>query len=288
MNQHIAKSLMMACLCIAAWESSTRAADPWADAVTSYIAGSNAAVGFTDPSVALGSPTRFTNPSSPFGGVVTPLNASFGLGETVSIGAGGSLTLQFAEPVVNDPMNPFGVDLLVFGNSFLTGSFFNGPPDFSFNPNGVAEGVFGDGGAVAVSADGVTFFNVAGEADGLFPTNGYADITEPFTQAPGLVLADFTRPVNSSFNPVGKTFAQIIAGYGGAGGGLGIDIGPTGLSSISYVRISNPVGATTTPEIDAIADVASIPEPASWQMFLAMALILLGKFACRCNVKAEA
>jgi hypothetical protein len=289
MMQDIAKSLLAAaCLCTFAARTAARAADPWADVVVSYAPGSNPAVGFTDPHVALGPPTRFTDPNSTFGGVVTPLNASFALGETVSLGAGGSLTLRFAEPVTNDPSNPFGIDLIVFGNAFFTGSFFNGPPDFSFNPNGLADGVFSDGGSVAVSADGVNFFDVAGEADGLFPTNGYADIRDPFTSTSGIVPADFTRPVNPLFNPIGMTFAQIMAGYGGSGGGLGVDIGPTGLSSVSYVRISNPVGATATPEIDAVADVASIPEPTSWPMFLMTALIMLGKFACRGNVKAGA
>jgi hypothetical protein len=42
---------------------SARAADPWADAVVSYIPGSNPAAGFTDPAAALGAPTRFTDPN---------------------------------------------------------------------------------------------------------------------------------------------------------------------------------------------------------------------------------
>jgi hypothetical protein len=260
--------------------AAARAADPWADAVVQYAPGGNAPAGYTTPEAALGKPTLFTDPLGMFGGVVTPINSSFGVGETVSLGAGGSLTLRFAEPVTNDALNPFGIDLIVFGNAFFTGDFFTpGEP-------ALVEGIFAEGGSIAVSADGVTFSDVPGEADGLFPTNAYADITQPFTTTPGAVEADFTRPVDPAFNPIGKTFSQIIAGYEGSGGGLGVDIGPTGLSSISYVRITNPDGAAFIPEIDALADVASVPEPAAWQMFFVGALILLGKFSLADNVKA--
>jgi hypothetical protein len=257
-----------------------RAADPWADAVVHYDGGAAPDPGYTTPAAALGQPTRFT--IDPFGfmdTVVTPSNPAFGYNEIVSIGAGGSLTLRFDEPVTNDPLNPFGIDLIVFGNSFLTGDFF------SANPTNVIHGISADGGAVAVSADGVNFFTVPGAADGMFPTNAYADVFTPFTSTVGLLASDFTKPVDPAFSPIGKTFAQVIAGYNGSGGGLGVDIGPTGLSSISYVRITNPLGATVAIEIDAVADVASIPEPGGCGMFLLAALILLGKSARPGNVK---
>jgi hypothetical protein len=233
-------------------------ADPWADQVVTYTQG--AGVGndfvtgspFNDPLTTLGEPTRFTSPSS-FGGAVTPLNAPFRANEIVSIGRGGQLVVKFQDPVTNDPGNPFGIDLLVFGNSFFTGSLAS--------PSGTASGIASEGGTVEVSADGVNFFAVPGAADGLFPTNGYADLTDPFSPAPGAVPTNFTLPVDPAFNPIGKTYAQILAGYAGSGGGLGIDLAPTGLSSISYVRVSNPADAQAVPEIDAFADVAPVPEP---------------------------
>jgi hypothetical protein len=255
-----------------------RAADPWADIVVSYDEGTGAPANYKVPAAALGKPTLFTDPSGSFGGVVTPFNSSFGVGETVSIGAGGSLVVQFAEPVTNDPLNPFGIDLIVFGNSFFAGDFSGAEPT-------VVE-VVGEGGMIAVSADGVNFFDVAGDADGAFPTNAYIDVSGPFTSTPGTIESNFTRPVDPAFNGAGKTLAQLIAGYGGSGGGAGIDIGPTGLSSISFVRITNPVGAAFTPEIDALADVASIPEPGAREMFFLVAIILLGKSVCTGNVNA--
>lgn len=217
-------------------------ADPWADFVVEYNAGNNANPNFIDPSAALGEPTRVTAPASPFGGPTTPLNASFGVGETVTIGAGGWLTVGFDEAVTDDARNPFGIDLLIFGNAF----YF----DLDF-PSGIAGPLFSEGGVIELSADGITFITVTGlDADGAFPTLGFNADGSP---------TDFTLPVDPAFNPGGLALADIIAGYGGSGGGVGIDIGAYGLSSVSFVRVSNPSGATLTPEIDGFADVVPAP-----------------------------
>ena len=37
--------------------------------------------------------------------------------QLVSIGAGGSLTVQFGRPVINHPDNRFGTDFVIFGNA---------------------------------------------------------------------------------------------------------------------------------------------------------------------------
>jgi hypothetical protein len=252
--------------------SATWAADPWADAVVSYVQGDG--VGndfvtgdpFNDPLVALGEPTRVTSPDS-FPGAVTLVNSPFRSTEIVSIGRGGSLVVRFDEPVVDHPANPFGIDLLVFGNAFFTGNFFA-------DPNATATSITSEGGLVEVSADGVNFFAVPGDADGLFPTNAYADIADPLVSTPGSVLSDFTRPVDPAFNPNGRTYADIVAGYNGSGGGLGVDIAAAGLSSISYVRITNPASAAGVPEIDAFADVAAVPEPAAGMTILSAAVLI--------------
>lgn len=257
---------------------STHAADPWADHVVEYIPGigiSNDFVTgtpFDDATTAIGEPTRFTSDAANFGGATTPLQSAFRNDEIVSIGEGGSLTVSFDEPVTDDPNNPYGIDLLIFGNSFLFGSFFN--PDFSFNPAGTADGVASEGGVVELSADGVNFVPVTNiEADGLYPTYGYADLTEPFPTASGSVPTDFTMPVDPAFDVVGKTFAEVLAGYDGSGGGAGIDIGALGFAAITHVRISNPTGAAFVPEIDALADVAAVPEPASLSLAGLMAFV---------------
>lgn len=245
----------------------THAADPWADTVVQYIPGtgiSNDFVtgnSFENPLAALGEPTRFTSDIDNYGGVVTPLQSPFRSDEIVSIGKGGSLTVSFDEPVIDDPLNPFGIDLLIFGNSFLFGdTIFRS--DFSFDPNGTFDGVASEGGMVELSANGTDFVLVTDlDADGLYPTNAYNDTTNPFATVPGALPSDFTKPVNPSLDIIGMTFAEVLIAYDGSGGGAGIDIGAWGFSQITHVRISNPADATLIPEIDGFADVAAVPEP---------------------------
>jgi len=245
------------------------AADPWADNVVDYIPGSDITNDFVDgdpfddANVALGEPTRFTSDAANFGGAITPLQSAFRNDEVVSIGKGGTLTVSFDEPVTNDSNNPFGIDLLIFGNSFLFGSnIFNA--DFSFNSDGTIDGVEAEGGIVEISDDGLSFElaqNVS--ADGLFPTYAFSDIVDPFPTVEGSTPTNFTKPVNPALEIVGKTFAEIITAYDGSGGGAGIDIGAIGFDQITHVRISNPADALTVPEIDAFADVTPVPEPAT-------------------------
>lgn len=227
------------------------AADPWADSVQYFSQGSGANPLYAQPATALGEPTRFTG-AGVFPSAVTPFNPPFLESEIVSIGQGGSLIVQFDEPVLNDPLNPFGIDLLIFGNAFFEDQAY---------PSGKAGSLFGAGGTVEVSIDGFDWKIVPGvQPDGLYPTIGYADLTDPYATNPGATLTDFTRPVDPSFNPAGLTYSEILAGYEGSGGGAGIDLAAVNLASISYVRISN-VATAGTVEIDAFADVTAVPAP---------------------------
>ena len=246
------------------------AADPWADNIVNYtpgtgvpsVFGSDPPILFDQDSAALGAPTR---DSVGFGGfAVSPYGAAADVSEVVSLGDGGSITVSFDEPVTNDTDNPYGIDLLIFSNAFFTTN------DFNFDAATTNTGLTGEtGGIVEISSDGVNFTEVTGAlAEGYFPTNGYTDAVGHFPAA-GSVLADFLLPVNPSFDPTGLTAAQTYAGYGGSGGGTGIDIGAFGFSEISFVRVTNPIGSGVTPEIDAFADVAAVPEPTSLLILLA-------------------
>ncbi len=227
-------------------------ASPFADEVISYVPGVGAAAGYDNPNVALGAPERFTGEGA-FPAAVTPFNGPWGADEIVSIGRGGSLTVRFDEPVVDDPSNPFGVDLLIFSNAF----FFD--PD-SFAP--IANVVDSDGGTVEVSADGVIWHTIQNAvADGAFPTLGYCDLTDPYATSPGAIPSDFTKPVNPALNWLGMDMAQLVAAYDGSGGGVGIDFAGTGLSQVSFVRVSLAANAPGNIEIDAFSDVAAIPAP---------------------------
>src|SRR5690348_9508853 len=85
-------------------QSSVRA--QFANAVISYDHGTGFAANFTNSNAALGAPAS--------GSSVTPFAPPFSTSQIVSVGAGGSLTLQLSAPIVNNPANPFGVDLLIF------------------------------------------------------------------------------------------------------------------------------------------------------------------------------
>ncbi len=231
------------------------ASDPWADSVASYFEGTNPEPGFLDSSVALGEPARLTGEGK-YVGTVTPFNPAYLPSQVVSVGAGGHLTVQFDRPITNDPDHPFGVDFLIFGNGgFIDAAY----------PNGIVGGVFGDGTfTVSVSADGTHFTPLPGEFnDARFPALAYQDLTGPYDSQPGQIESDFTRPVDPSLTLddfLGLTFADIVAIYDGSGGGLPLDIGPSGLDEVYYVRIDVPLNASNAPEFDAFA---IVPEPAS-------------------------
>ncbi len=217
---------------------------PYATQVVSYDPGSPAPP-LNDPTLALGEPTRETG----FGGfvqVVSPFYPAFT--NIVSIGPGGHLTLAFDTPITNDPNHPFGIDLIVFGNSFFTDTAF---------PNGVVGGLFEDGGLIEVSADGETWFVVPKiKADGLYPTLGYTD-AGPYDTASGRIETDFTRPIDPSLTMVdffGLTHEEVVEIYSGSGGGAGIDLtAVAGVDEILYVRISHGEGAFGTVEVDAVS-----------------------------------
>lgn len=228
---------------------------PWASQVVSYTSGvlPPEHATYNNPATALGEPERFTGEGQ-FPGAVTPFNPAYLNTEIVSIGVGGSLTLRFDHPVRDDPNNPYGIDLLVFGNTGYIS-------DLGY---GVTSGaLFGNSteGRLEVSADGTNWVTVPGvQPDGPFPTLGYQDVTDPFSSPAGQILTDFTKPVNPAFDPSGLSLSQIIAAYNGSGGGAGVDIGPLGLSQISYVRVSF-LGTSGDLQIDAVSDVSPVPGP---------------------------
>ncbi|MEQ8846969.1 hypothetical protein [Botrimarina sp.] len=260
----------------------TLAADPWADRVVQYepgegvppVFGSDPPVLFDRPEAALGAPTR---QSVAFGGyVVSPFSPAGDPSEVVSLGRGGRLTLEFDEPVTDDPLNPFGVDLLIFGNAFFETN------DFDFDAQTVVTGVASESGLVELSADGETFVTLTGAApDGGYPTRGWADHDTFFPAGPGATPADFTLPVDPALDPVGLGPAGIAAGYGLSGGGLGVDLADWGISEVRFIRFSNPVGSLTTPEIDAVADVRPVPEVGALWLALAALPVAAGRRSAR-------
>lgn len=231
---------------------------PFATEVVGYNAGAGVATGYDDPSRAIGSPSRYSNDPTPeWSSVVSPFAPAYLGSQVVSVGAGGSLILRFDAPVANDAANPFGVDLLVFGNAFYAFNFVTGTTNGSIGGSNAA-------GIIEVSQDGLLWTTIPGvRPDAAFPSLGYSDLADPFSPTAGLVETDFTMPVNPAFNAAGLDFAGILAGYNGSGGGVGVDLSSVSLPWISHVRFSLPIGANGTIEIDGVSDVTAIPGPAT-------------------------
>ncbi len=223
---------------------------PFADSVVSYDAGIGGADGFTDPAAAIGEPTRFTG-EGVWPSVVSQFNPPFMTNELVSIGVGGELVLSFDEPVFDNPANPYGIDLIIFGNTgFIDESW----------PKGVVDGMFSnDGGQLEVSADGITWVFVEGvETDNTWPTCGYQD-SGTYDSVPGIDPTNFVLPIDPRLtleDVSGVGYATLREYYNSSGGGVPVDLASTGLPSISFVRITVNVGSKLSPEIDGVSDVA--------------------------------
>ncbi len=251
----------------------------YASEVVSYTPGTGIATEFGTglpyslTGAALGEPSRIT--PGLFGGPVDPFAPPYLREQLLSVGAGGSVTVKFAQPVFDSPLHPFGVDFQVFGGSgfIVTNAFAE---DFSYIGTPATDGsLFGaqEGTSrVSVSTDGVTFYPLdpafARPVDGLFPADGQGN---------------FGVPVNPAFTELtfaGKSLAEIRALYAGSGGGMGYDLawarngagGAVSLAEINYVRIEVLSGRA---EIDGFSAVAAVPEPAMWAL-LAAGLGLLG------------
>jgi hypothetical protein len=246
---------------------------PFADEVVSYTPGAGITAGFDTPANALGMPS-LNNGSTEVGGEVidygdvTPFNPAFGPDQVVQVGDGGELIVRFEAPVSDDPLNPFGLDLLVFGNAF----FFQ--PDLF---GAIAEELSADDALISLSQDGALWHDITGVfADALFPTSAFLDTPSAF-ESGGADLADFTRPVDPRIEWLDQDYPEIVRLYRGSGGGGGVDLAEVGLPWIQYVRITARNGVVA--EIDAFSDVAPLPEPGA-AVLVALALGALVGLRC--------
>lgn len=239
-------------------------ASPFATEVRSYDAGSNANPSYSDANAALGSAARTTGSGS-FASGVTPFNPPFNADQLVSVGSGGHITLGFDRLITNNASNRFGVDLILFSNAFFVDqSYFDSDPtNDGSGVLGSQPAVFGSSGVadVFVSEDGLDWRPAAVTSMNLFPTLAYSDFTQATPGGPGLVPTDYTRALDPALtlaDLADLSFTELIARYDGSGGGVGIDIASTGLTSARFVRIENNSNAAFS--IDAVS---VVPAPAS-------------------------
>jgi hypothetical protein len=220
---------------------------------------------YNNPAAVLGRPTlQFYDP---YDGDVTdrvsiiddPFNVTpQGADVITEIGVGGEITVQLGRKIYHNPSNPYGIDLIVYGNSFFSGVSHTSGPISDSTDLSVAtltsSSVFGHGTTVSVSQDGVSWYPLP-SVPSLFPDNAYRwdDTNASWT-------AEFMNP-NKPINPIlytnkfaGETVATALDQFVGASGGTGFSLQSSGLPWIQYVQIQ-PNSSTNYTVIDAIAAV---------------------------------
>lgn len=217
---------------------------------------------YNDPTAVLGRPTlKFINH---FGGGTTnrvklieasTWTATDGSRVITEIANGGQITVNLGRKVYDDPNNPYGVDFIIYGNSFFSAGGASGAISDGTDLNSVqlSSGFYGHPTVVSVSQDGTHWFTFPG-AQTLFPDNAYRwdEASHSWTDEP----MNPTKPLNPSLysmNFGGSSVADGLEQFMGATGGSGYDLKASGLPWIQYVRIQPAAGTYTV--IDAIAAV---------------------------------
>ena len=176
----------------------------------------------------------------------------------------GSVTVKFDHPVYDEPANPYGVDFLVFGNTFYVGKGFVSDTT-DMRSHYLSGGAFSEPMKVSVSPDGERWYTYeeGPYCDTTFPTHGFhwdAGLFDRTGNGWTKKKMDFTKPVNpalSSVLGVAESYlsaADAISLYAGSGGGTGFDLAESGFDFIRFVRVEAADGFSGG-EIDAFSAV---------------------------------
>ena len=258
----------------------------WASKVIEYIPGDNVFATYTNANTVIGPASQYTfseqestNLSS-----VTVINPPWQSDQIVSIGNGGKLIIQMGNQVNNydEPEHPYGVDLLIYGNTLF--AYIDDEGLSQTNPWYLSseEPI-----EIWVSNDLTNWF---------IATNCFADSLMP-TQSIDLNgnPADYLYPPNPDlltndwFNGM-WSYTNTVAAYDGSAGGAPVDLSQlktsdgqaTNLQYINYVKIENPQTADAA-EIDAIAAVATLPEPI-YLSFIIYYLLFISRKLINCQI----
>jgi hypothetical protein len=256
----------------------------YAESVISYNAGTTPASAFTVAAAALGEPSRFTGGSFP--GVVSPFSPPFRTDQIVSVGEGGQITLRLSNYAIPHPAGP---EIGLFENIGIV------DVDFPNGHAGSPAATFGplDSALVEVSGDGASWVSLGSVLFDI-PTNGFTDLDDPFSPAPGSVPSNFQQPFIGSLSDFDglpysdNNIPDILELLNGSGGGTWIDISGSGLARVGYVRLSladdGNSGVGLNFELDAVSIARGsvggiVPEPMSITLLgLALASVMM---SCR-------
>lgn len=258
---------------------------------------SEATGNFKEPKNVLGRPTTYMKGT--WGGPVSPYNPAWMANELLTLkGDESYVTIKFDHDVMDDANNPWGIDLIVYGNAFGVGTSTEyytqttDPSTVSFTGGGAPEPA-----KVEVSQDGETWFSYTEErpADDFAPTLGlvYDEADPDITLYSGNkwwgLPTDACYPVDPSLSwssLKGLTLKQVAQYYNGSAGGTGYDLAKfrdedgnqlpatrNGRRWIRYVKVSNIEVESSEgdkgynePEVDAVADVAPISAYDQWKL----------------------
>ncbi len=267
------------------------------DFATRVVSSANLAAPWNNPTNALGRPTvdawgdwENIDPAEPVPVVPAypPIRLA-GFGDLagdylVSIDTGGHLTLEFDHQVEDDPRNPYGLDLIVFGNMLHSG---RGQAWSNRDPNAFTLGAthITDAGRVSVSQDGVTWLTYTNGpyADDFAPTLGRVyDPTHAVTNLGAWNRwwgspTDPTRPHDPRLKAAdydGRTLAEVCRAYGTSAGGTGFDLAvfadlpATSSNGCKWIRFVRIASTTLAPEVDAVSDVAPVAPFELWRLAL--------------------
>lgn len=275
----------------------------YADTVVSYdiTTGTTPGTTYEISSKAIGQPSTAHT-------LLTPDNTS-----VTSLGNGGSITLVFDQPITNQvssTVNPYGYEMLIWGNSFFPGSLDSGE---HFNEPGYVEVAYDDGsggeltwylilgrrfvgGAAQDAAPGSLVAGDTGNSTTLL--DGYADVT-PMN---GGALASLLSSGDASEIILDDPATVEVEGLGGTGIDLaravvqasqGVPLLDAGLpvfanlAQVNRVRITDAIlddrlvpstlGYVST-EIDGVLVLPNfVPEPASVMMLAAAGVLTLAR-----------
>lgn len=259
----------------------TLSASPFANQVI-RAQGSFGASVYGDTNAVLGAPaTRFYNAFPAGSRRVKLVEAAYNIAADtnglitprllLTLNGGGEIIVRFDQPVVDRPANPYGVDFIVFGNTFftsyaspddstdmnvceLTGLAFDEPLMVSVSP-----GYTGQLGEDASNPGTWPWYRYENGpyGDAMFPTQAYWWNRAAASWSDALM--DFTKPVNPAMQNViaagGLTAADAIDLYAGSGGGTGFDLAASGFAAIRYVKVEGLDPGFSGGEIDALAGV---------------------------------
>lgn len=245
------------------------------------------AANFKDPNNTLGRPTTYM--TGAWGGPVTPYNPAWMAKELLTLdGEDNYVTIEFDHDVMDDDNNPYGIDLLVFGNSLIVGKSTDyygerdSPEAWVYTGKIAAEPA-----DVLVSQDGKTWYSYSEPVycDDWAPTQGLVyDEKNPWTELYsgnkwwGLPT-DACKPVDPSKtanDSANLTIKELALRFNGSAGGAGFDLKKfpglpatkNGKRWIRYVKIMSHYdeeeGEWTSAEVDAVADVAPTSEYDLW------------------------